>query len=110
MGSTASAEALGASAGTTTLAEGWSSEDVDALEARVLEPDEIAAGVRLVLDDDGSLSVEDGFVAMESPTGTVYRWRCAVCGYIHEAPSPPRWCPLCGADQSQFENIGEVVA
>lgn len=77
------------------------------LEARVLDPEEITAGVRLVLDDDGSLSVEDGFVEVDSATGTVYRWRCAVCGYVHEAPSPPRWCPLCGADQTQFEALLE---
>lgn len=80
------------------------------LELRVLEPEELAAGVRLVLDDDGTLTVEDGFVPVETATGTVYRWRCAVCGYIHEAPSPPRWCPLCGADATQFEAIGEVQA
>lgn len=80
------------------------------LEARILEKDEIAAGVRLVLDDDGSLTVEDGFIKVESETGPVYRWRCSVCGYIHEAPAPPRWCPLCGADQSMFEKLSEVVA
>lgn len=77
------------------------------LERRILEPEEVAAGVRLVLDDDGSLQVADGFVRLDSETGTVYRWRCAICGYIHEAPAPPRWCPLCGADQSQFEKLIE---
>jgi rubrerythrin len=75
------------------------------LERDILEPDEVAAGVRLVLDDDGTLRVEDGFVRIDSETGTVYRWRCAICGYIHEAPAPPRWCPLCGADQDQFEAL-----
>ncbi|TYT75266.1 DUF7130 family rubredoxin-like protein [Desulfobotulus mexicanus] len=31
------------------------------------------------------------------------RWRCVVCGYIHEGEEPPETCPLCGADRSAFE-------
>ncbi|MGH9082391.1 MAG: rubredoxin-like domain-containing protein, partial [Acidimicrobiales bacterium] len=80
------------------------------LETSLLEPAEVAAGVRIVLDDDGSLGVEDGFVQVDTPAGQVYRWRCSVCGYIHEAPEPPRWCPLCGADQAMFEAIVEDPA
>lgn len=30
------------------------------------------------------------------------RWRCTVCGYIHEGAEPPDPCPVCGADRSQF--------
>lgn len=30
------------------------------------------------------------------------RWRCTVCGYIHEGEEPPEVCPVCGADRSQF--------
>ncbi len=30
------------------------------------------------------------------------RWRCTVCGYIHEGEEPPDVCPVCGADRSQF--------
>jgi hypothetical protein len=30
------------------------------------------------------------------------RWRCTVCGYIHEGEEPPEICPACGADRSQF--------
>jgi uncharacterized membrane protein len=30
------------------------------------------------------------------------RWRCTVCGYIHEGNTPPEFCPVCGADQSLF--------
>jgi len=81
------------------------------LERAVLDADELAAGVRIVVDDDdGSLRVEDGFVKLDTVEGTVYRWRCAVCGYIHEAPEPPRWCPLCGADQSQFEALVDATS
>ena len=71
-------------------------------EREILEPEEILAGYRIVFDDDGSLTVADVIIELETEQGTVYRWRCTVCGYIHEAPEPPRWCPLCGAEASAF--------
>jgi rubredoxin len=30
------------------------------------------------------------------------RWKCTVCGYIHEGEEPPENCPVCGADRSKF--------
>lgn len=75
-------------------------------ERAILEPEEILAGYRVVFDDDGTLTVEDGVIEIDAGEGTVYRWRCMVCGYIHEAPEPPRWCPLCGADAEQFVQEG----
>ena len=30
-------------------------------------------------------------------------WRCPVCGYVHREADPPDWCPVCGADGSDFE-------
>ncbi|MCB2225575.1 MAG: rubrerythrin family protein [Desulfarculaceae bacterium] len=30
------------------------------------------------------------------------RWRCTVCGYLHEGKSPPDKCPQCGADMNRF--------
>lgn len=30
------------------------------------------------------------------------RWKCTVCGYIHEGDKPPVKCPQCGADMYQF--------
>jgi len=35
------------------------------------------------------------------------KWRCTVCGYIHEGPEPPDKCPICGADKSEFEEVIE---
>lgn len=34
------------------------------------------------------------------------RWRCMVCGYIHEGETPPEKCPGCGQGPEKFEKIG----
>lgn len=33
------------------------------------------------------------------------KWRCEVCGYIHEGEEAPAQCPVCGADRSKFTLI-----
>ena len=33
------------------------------------------------------------------------KWRCTVCGYIHDGEEPPEKCPVCGADKSLFEEV-----
>lgn len=30
------------------------------------------------------------------------KWRCKVCGYIHEGETPPDVCPLCGVGPEEF--------
>ncbi|GBC63903.1 rubredoxin [Desulfonema ishimotonii] len=35
------------------------------------------------------------------------KWKCTVCGYIHTGNEPPEKCPVCGADKSLFEPVGE---
>ena len=30
------------------------------------------------------------------------KWKCTVCGYVHEGPAPPESCPLCGAERTKF--------
>ena len=37
------------------------------------------------------------------------KWRCTVCGYVHEGDEPPDKCPVCGADKSAFELVVEEV-
>lgn len=37
------------------------------------------------------------------------KWRCTVCGYIHEGDEPPEKCPVCGADKSKFVPMEEGV-
>jgi rubredoxin len=31
------------------------------------------------------------------------KWRCTVCGYVHEGETPPEKCPNCGAPKEKFE-------
>ncbi len=33
------------------------------------------------------------------------KWKCTVCGYIHEGEHPPEKCPVCGADRTKFVEI-----
>lgn len=35
------------------------------------------------------------------------RWQCMICGYVHEGPTPPESCPLCGAPFTAFEREEE---
>ena len=30
------------------------------------------------------------------------KWVCTVCGYVHEGPNPPDFCPVCKAPASKF--------
>lgn len=33
----------------------------------------------------------------------VKRWKCTICGYIHEGDEPPDVCPVCGSPKEAFE-------
>lgn len=35
------------------------------------------------------------------------KWRCTVCGYIHEGEAPPDTCPICGVGPEFFEPVVE---
>jgi rubrerythrin len=35
------------------------------------------------------------------------RWRCIICGYIHEGEQPPYQCPICGAPAKLFERLND---
>jgi ferredoxin hydrogenase len=35
----------------------------------------------------------------------VKRWRCTICGYIHDGDQPPYQCPICRAPAALFEEI-----
>ncbi|AGA69076.1 conserved protein of DIM6/NTAB family [Desulfitobacterium dichloroeliminans LMG P-21439] len=36
------------------------------------------------------------------------KWKCLVCGYIHEGDNPPEVCPICGVGPEQFEKLQDV--
>ena len=35
------------------------------------------------------------------------KWVCTVCGYVHEGPEAPEFCPVCKAPRSKFEKMAE---
>jgi mannose-6-phosphate isomerase-like protein (cupin superfamily) len=35
------------------------------------------------------------------------KWRCTVCGYVHEGIEPPEKCPNCGAAREKFVEYKE---
>ncbi len=42
-----------------------------------------------------------------APVALPKRWKCRVCGYIHEGDEPPEECPVCGAHKDQFELVND---
>jgi len=38
------------------------------------------------------------------------KWRCKVCGYIHEGDAPPETCPVCGVGASEFVLVEDEPA
>lgn len=35
------------------------------------------------------------------------KWKCSVCGYVHEGDAPPEKCPICGVPASKFVELVE---
>jgi len=33
------------------------------------------------------------------------KWKCVVCGYVHEGETAPDVCPLCGVGPEDFEEV-----
>jgi rubredoxin len=33
------------------------------------------------------------------------KWRCSVCGYVHDGEEAPEECPKCGAPKNKFDEI-----
>jgi rubrerythrin/uncharacterized membrane protein len=38
----------------------------------------------------------------KQPEENMKKWRCPVCGYIHEGPEPPETCPVCHVEGEKF--------
>ncbi|MHA1187517.1 MAG: rubrerythrin [Candidatus Heimdallarchaeota archaeon] len=45
-------------------------------------------------------NIEDGTVFKKSEK---VRWKCQVCGFIHEGDAPPGVCPVCGHSHEHYE-------
>ncbi|MEE4358903.1 MAG: DUF2231 domain-containing protein [Desulfococcaceae bacterium] len=41
--------------------------------------------------------------------GSAEKWKCTVCGYVHDEKEPPVHCPVCGAAGNLFEPLTEEV-
>lgn len=37
------------------------------------------------------------------------KFRCTVCGYVHEGPEAPEFCPVCKAAKEKFQEITESL-
>ena len=35
------------------------------------------------------------------------KWKCTVCGYIHEGDTPPETCPVCKQPKEKFVKLEE---
>ena len=35
------------------------------------------------------------------------KWKCSVCGYVHEGDSAPEQCPVCKQPAEKFEKVEE---
>lgn len=42
------------------------------------------------------------YKALNKLEGKRLKWRCDVCGYVHEGDEPPERCPRCGAGREHF--------
>lgn len=38
---------------------------------------------------------------------TMLKWKCSVCGYIHEGDTPPETCPICKQPKEKFVKLEE---
>ena len=38
------------------------------------------------------------------------KWKCEVCGYVHDGDQPPAHCPKCGAAAEKFSELDEQAA
>ena len=38
------------------------------------------------------------------------KWKCSVCGYIHDGDEAPEKCPKCGAPKEKYELLSEDIS
>jgi rubredoxin/uncharacterized membrane protein len=57
--------------------------------------------------DETAQEAKPAAAPMLAATKKNRRWRCQVCGYVHEGEAPPDKCPVCKAPAEQFEELDE---
>ena len=58
--------------------------------------------LKLIKQNDSQIRVQE--------SKKMTKWRCPVCGYIHEGPEPPEKCPICKQPGKVFEKIEDAPA
>lgn len=53
------------------------------------------------------LYIEETENKKEKETGIMKKWKCSVCGYIHEGENPPKECPICKVPADRFQELKE---
>lgn len=56
------------------------------------------------------INIEETQKNEEKETETMKKWKCTVCGYIHEGDTPPEQCPICKVPAERFEEVKEEPA
>ncbi|WP_446897896.1 FAD-dependent oxidoreductase [Clostridium sp. LBM24168] len=103
---------------------GWSGEAVSIIESRLkqLKMDVLSPGLKINFKPSEK-ELESAYKFGETfaekiqqnannvsktlkPT-TTKKWKCLICGMVFEGPEPPKICPVCGADSSQFVEVKE---
>lgn len=46
----------------------------------------------------------------QGETKTMAKWKCTVCGYVHEGEEAPEQCPICKQPKEKFVKVEEVSA
>jgi len=79
-------------------------EEGAALAAEVEKTAEVAEAAA---EEEAPVAAAAAAEAVEPVAASAKKWRCTVCGYVHEGPEPPEKCPICHAPAGMFEAIGE---
>jgi len=67
--------------------------------------DGILVGVIIIAPKVDSREAMQSLGRDASGTKRSNKWKCRVCGYVHEGLEPPDECPACGADKDMFDPV-----
>ena len=85
------------------VTEVW--DPVDNFYKKSFVKDGVLVGVIIIAPKVNTSEALKNLGRDESGKKKTNRWKCRVCGYIHEGPEPPEECPVCGAAQDMFDPV-----